>query len=88
MLRVLRKKKFKQDVERARRRKRNMNKLRNVIEHLAKQNPLSARYKVHALRGEFSNCMECHIEPDWLLIYYIENDRLVLIRTGSHADLF
>lgn len=88
MLRVLRKKKFNKDVERVRRRKRDMNKLRIVIKHLAKQNPLPAHYKVHALRGEFSGCMECHIAPDWLLIYYIENGKLVLVRTGSHSDLF
>ena len=88
MLRILRKKKFDKDVERVKRRKKDMNKLKNVITHLAKQNPLPTRYKVHALRGEFFGCMECHIAPDWLLIYYIENDKLILVRTGSHSDLF
>ena len=88
MLRVLRKKKFDKDVARVKRRKKDINKLKNVIKHLATQNPLPACYKVHALRGEFFGCKECHIEPDWLLIYYIEEDKLILVRTGSHSDLF
>ena len=51
---------------------------------------LSEKYRDHELSGNYSGCRECHIEPDWLLIYEIHNDKLILIltRTGTHSDLF
>ncbi len=49
---------------------------------------LDSRYRNHSLHGEYEDCRECHIEPDWLLIYQVTETELVLIRTGTHADLF
>lgn len=64
--------------------------LKEVVEILASGEPLPERYRDHALSGNFLGCRECHIRPDWLLIYEIEDDELILYltRTGSHSDLF
>lgn len=59
-----------------------------VIETLASQKRLDARYKDHALTGDLRGYRECHIKPDWLLIYYVVDGTLYLARTGSHSDLF
>lgn len=64
--------------------------LEEVVAHLALGEPLSDKNRDHALTGNWSGHRECHIQPDWLLIYRIEEDVLVLTlaRTGSHSDLF
>ncbi len=64
--------------------------LDEVIDLLRQGRQLDAKYKDHALSGNFSGFRECHIKPDWLLVYLIENDVLVLtlVDTGSHADIF
>lgn len=61
-----------------------------VVTELANQHPLGAKYHDHALSGNWKGFRECHIQPDWLLIYLVENERLTLtlVRTGTHADLF
>lgn len=61
-----------------------------VVEELANGRPLARKYNNHALSGSFAGFRECHIQPDWLLIYIVENDilTLTLTRTGTHADLF
>lgn len=88
MLCILHKKKFEKDVERAKRRGKDLSKLKTVLECLVKQDPLPNHYKDHNLKGDFSDCRECHIDSDWLLIYCIDGDNLILIRTGTHSDLF
>lgn len=88
MLRIIRKKKFDKDIKRLKRRGKNLKTLEKILEHLVYQNPLPATYKDHELKGEFVGCRECHIEPDWLLIYYIDNDKIIVVRTGTHSDLF
>lgn len=65
-----------------------MNELRAVIEKLARAEELEARHKDHSLQGKFSNARDCHIAPDWILIYAVVGDELRLIRTGTHSDLF
>ena len=67
-----------------------MNELDYVISKLANQEDLDEKYKDHALSGNYKDFRECHIKPDWLLIYSIDDEELelFLIRTGSHADLF
>ena len=55
---------------------------------LMEGDPLPLRYKDHPLGGEWIRYRDCHIEPDWLLIYKIEEDDLYLVRTGTHSDLF
>lgn len=74
----------------AKKQKKDLNKLFNVIEKLANLEQLDNKYKDHPLLGEYKGLRECHIDPDWLLIYYIENNilTLVLSRLGSHSDLF
>ena len=64
-----------------------MAKLREIILLLVEGGPLPPRYKDHALVGDW-NHRDCHIEPDWLLIYKIDGDDLYLVRTGTHSDLF
>ena len=65
-----------------------MAKLREVIRLLAEGGPLPMRYHDHPLAGDWRSYRDCHIEPDWLLIYKVEGDNLFLARTGTHADLF
>lgn len=69
---------------------KDISKLEKVIEILSSGEMLPEKYLDHALSGNYSGYRECHIEPDWLLIYKIENETLTLIlfRTGSHSDLF
>ena len=68
----------------------NLSKIETVIDMLANGQPLLPRHDDHALTGNWKGFRECHIEPDWLLIYKIDNNVLVLTltRTGTHSDLF
>ena len=79
---------FKKEYKWAQKRGQNMSKLRNVIELLLDEKPLPEIYQDHPLRGKFADTRDCHIEPDWVLIYAIKGNELVLLRTGSHDDLF
>ena len=79
---------FKKDVKRMQKRKKNMKKLETVIKKLVNQEPLAAHYHDHALIGDYAHHRECHIEPDWLLVYKLLTDTLRIERTGSHSDLF
>ncbi len=90
MLEPIRKNKFKKDVELLKRRKKNMKKLRDVMDLLIDGKPLDKKYLPHKLQGEYSECIECHIEPDWLLVYIIDSNEntVTFIRTGTHSDLF
>ena len=85
---VLVTKKMKQDLKRVIKRGKDLTRLDLIIAPLAKGEKLAHHYKDHALSGDWQNYRECHIEPDWLLIYKMTNDGLYLVRTGSHADLF
>ncbi len=82
--------KFKKDLKIAQKRGYNMSLLTKIITDLSDGKPLPAKNKDHALIGNYVNCRECHISPDWLLIYEIVEDDLVLYltRTGTHSDLF
>jgi mRNA interferase YafQ len=79
---------FKRDVKGMQRQGRELEKLKRVLETLAKGEPLAARYRDHVLVGQYKGTRECHLEPDWLLIYELGETELVLIRTGAHSDLF
>ena len=83
---------FKKDMKLARRRHLPEEDLIEVVTDLANDIPLPAKNKDHALQGEFAGCRECHIRPDWLLIYSKESDGelhiLNLLRTGTHSGLF
>lgn len=82
--------KFQKDVKRMQKRGLKMELLTQVIKLLAAGESLPAKNKDHALSGVFAGCRECHIAPDWLLIYEIDGESLILYltRTGSHSDLF
>lgn len=81
---------FKKDYKLAVKRGLNIDLLDNTIRLLSSQQPLSTEYNDHQLVGNWKGFRECHIEPDWLLIYRIEKDVLILSlqRTGTHSDLF
>ena len=79
---------FRKDVKLAQRRGMDMSKLRALIEMLAGGKPLPERCRDHPLKGEFASFRDCHIEPDWLLIYATTKEDLKLVRTGTHGDLF
>ncbi|MBW1798242.1 MAG: type II toxin-antitoxin system YafQ family toxin, partial [Deltaproteobacteria bacterium] len=78
---------FKRDVKRIIKRGKDTNKLKKIICLLVKAERLPPENKDHQLKGTLKDCRECHIEPDWLLIYRIEGSELCLARTGSHSDL-
>jgi len=79
---------FLKDRERSRKRGLNLNKLAHIVELLSEDQALPPRCRPHTLSGDWSDCWECHLGPDWLLIYRFEEDELHLIRTGTHSDLF
>lgn len=79
---------FRRDVKLAQKRGKDMVKLREVILLLIEGNALPARLKDHPLSGEWKLYRDCHIEPDWLLLYKVNSDDLHLVRTGTHSDLF
>ena len=79
---------FKRDVKQMQRQGKDLGKLKNVLESLVKDEKLSQKYRDHVLVGQYKGTRECHIEPDWLLIYELAESEVVLIRTGSHSDLF
>lgn len=79
---------FRRDVKLAQRRGKDMNKLRNLILLLLEGQPLPPNHKDHPLQGRWREYRDCHIEPDWLLLYKIEGNNLHLVRTGTHSDLF
>jgi mRNA interferase YafQ len=80
--------KFRRDVKRLKRQGVDLAPLQAVIVMLAAVEPLDERYRDHALVGNWRGFHECHLQPDWLLIYRVEEDELQLARTGSHAELF
>jgi mRNA interferase YafQ len=81
---------FKKDVKLAGKRGKNLDRLKAVIDLLIDGEPLPSRYKDHPLHGDFVGSRDCHLEPDWVLIYTLmENDSHVRFeRTGTHSDLF
>ena len=81
---------FKRDYKRIKKRGYDTRLLEKVITILAEGKPLPMEYRDHALTGDYSGCRECHIAPDWLLVYEIVERELILYltRTGTHSDIF
>ena len=79
---------FKKDLKRAVKQGQNIKKLQQVLEQLAIPAPLSSKHQDHKLKGAWIDFRECHIEPDWLLIYTISDFELRPARLGTHSDLF
>jgi mRNA interferase YafQ len=79
---------FKKDYKKAMKRNYDIALIEAVISDLINEVSLDERYKDHVLVGDYEGCRECHIKPDWLLIYQIGNGIIVFERTGTHSDLF
>lgn len=90
MLEIVPSNQFKKDLKLAKKRGYRMERLRDVINMLACEQRLDEKYRDHGLAGNYSGFRECHVEPDWLLIYRINQNalELFLFRTGTHSDLF
>jgi len=79
---------FKKDVKRLKKSGKTFTSFKKVIEQLAQGETLALKYRDHKLIGEYKGSRECHIAPDWLLIYELTENELILIRSGAHAVLF
>lgn len=90
MLTLITTSQFRKDLKKLKKRGANLKKLELVLEQLLAGQVLDNKYRDHALIGNYKGFRECHIEPDWLLIYAVNQDKLILTatRTGTHSDLF
>jgi len=88
MLKLIYENRFSKDLKKLKKQGKNMQKLLTVITLLVKEKPLAQKYKNHRLKGTYSNYWECHIEPDWFLIYKKTPTEIILGRAGSHSNLF
>jgi mRNA interferase YafQ len=88
MKKVSQTRQFSRDLKRLRKRGKNLDKLQDVVKLLAEGAPLPENYRDHPLMGAWQPSRDCHIEPDWILIYTADGDSLRLERTGRHSDLF
>lgn len=79
---------FRRDFKKLKKQRKDLEKLKEVVLVLLSGRPLESRYRDHALMGPWQGSRDCHIEPDWLLIYRLESDSLFLERTASHSELF
>lgn len=81
---------FRKDLKLAQKRGYDMGKIKIVIASLAEGKALDPKYRDHLLTGDYSGYRECHIQPDWLLVYQKNDNKLILllVRTGTHSDLF
>jgi mRNA interferase YafQ len=88
MLKFKNTKTFRNDLKRILKSGKDVNKFKEVAEKLINEVPLERKYLDHKLVGKYKGQRECHLEPDWLLIYYIKNDTVTFVRTGTHTELF
>jgi mRNA interferase YafQ len=79
---------FKRDYKRSEKRNLDMSLIDKLIEDLIEEKPLAEKYKDHLLKGEYIGCRECHILPDWLLVYRIVGESIIFVRNGTHPDIF
>jgi mRNA interferase YafQ len=79
---------FERDLRRAEKQGKNLDKLEVIVGLLQDGQPLPPRCRPHALRGNWTGHWDCHVEPDWVLLYRLTEKELVLVRTGSHSELF
>ena len=90
MLQEVTSKKFKKDVKKLNKQRKDLTKLAEPLDKIKNGQPLDAKYEDHPLEGNKAGCRDCHIEPDWVLIYRvnIKEGKLYLLRTGSHSEVF
>lgn len=79
---------FERDLRRMKRQRKDLDRIEAIVELLRADANLPPRCRVHPLRGEWEGHWDCHVEPDWLLIYKLLPGALILVRTGSHSELF
>ena len=79
---------FKKEIKKLKKREKNFSKIEVVSEFLISGKKLPSKYKEHKLKGNYAGYWECHIDPDWLLIYRKTKTTIIFARTGSHSDLF
>lgn len=87
-MRLLYSTQFKKDFKKVQNQGKEVALLQTVIEKLLNKEPLDTKYRDHKLVGKWINHRDCHIKPDWILIYRLTEDALILERTGSHSELF
>ncbi len=88
MLKIIYTSSFKKDFKKISKQNKDLELLKEIILKLQSKSILETRYKDHALIGNYKGKRDCHIVPDWLLIYEVDGNNLVLYRTGSHVELF
>ena len=88
MKRLSRTHQFKKDIKRMLKRGRGVTEFKIVVQQLLESQALATHYRDHALIGQYKGTRECHIAPDWLLIYEVTDTEVILIRTGTHSDRF
>lgn len=88
MLKISYRNQFKKELKQQEKRGKDMKKFLEVAEKLAHERPLDSKYRNHKLTGNFKGRWECHIEPDWLLVYLKNSEEIIFERTGTHSDLF
>tara|TARA_B100001093_G_scaffold383239_1_gene368871 strand:+ start:3392 stop:3661 length:270 start_codon:yes stop_codon:yes gene_type:complete len=88
MLSIRDKSKFRKDYKKLKSAGKELGKLASIIDQLAGGQELEPKHRDHILIGDYVGCRECHITPDWLLIYKLTETELILMRTGSHSELF
>lgn len=88
MLELLLENSCRKDIKLAKKRGKDLTKLWAMVESLQREEKLPAKHRSHMLTGNWNSFWECHVEPDWLLVYYFTDRALVLVRTGTHSDLF
>ena len=90
MLDIILSNRFRRDLKALKKRGLDLELLNAVVDNLAARQPLEEKHRDHALTGDYAGFRECHIQPDWLLIYRIDEDELFLLlsRSGTHSDLF
>jgi mRNA interferase YafQ len=81
-------KQFAKDLKKMEKRGKSLEKIKRILKTLVNEERLSAKYRDHKLIGNYKGRRECHIEPDWLLIYKIIDSEIIFERTGTHSDLF
>jgi mRNA interferase YafQ len=88
MLKPITTNQFERDIKLIKKRGKELNKIFKIMQLLLNQEKLPPKNRDHALTGNYTNRRECHVEPDWLLIYKLESDAIIFERTGTHSDLF
>lgn len=88
MLRAVTTNQFEKDIKLAKKRGKDLNKIVHLMQLLLNEDAIPLKHRDHSLSGNYVNRRECHIEPDWLLIYKLGEEEIIFERTGTHSDLF